>query len=138
LDLGCGPGHFLLICRFFGHQGMGLDLPFPEGHLFNRLCRFFKIEKIDHRIEAYEPLTAVGRFDLITSSITQFNHDKATNKPWGIPEWQFFIAYMQHNHLMPDGKMYLTLTSGDRQDDVWRYLRAIAEPTGDSGLLIPC
>src|SRR6266571_7842598 len=25
LDLGCGAGYFLYVCKFFGHEGLGLD-----------------------------------------------------------------------------------------------------------------
>ena len=25
LDLGCGAGYFLYVCRFFGHEGIGVD-----------------------------------------------------------------------------------------------------------------
>ena len=39
LDLGCGPGYFLYLCRLFGHEGLGLD-PDDEPFFRDRAAAF--------------------------------------------------------------------------------------------------
>ena len=43
LDLGCGPGYFLYLCRLFGHEGLGLD---PDDEPFFRgTTKFFGVSR---------------------------------------------------------------------------------------------
>ena len=67
LDLGCGPGYFLLVCRYLGHKAMGLDI--ETNSLYNEFIDHFSIERIGHEILAYQDLPSIpgGLFDLITA-----------------------------------------------------------------------
>jgi len=136
LDIGCGPGHFQLMAKYFGHEAIGLDLPFEAGHLYNALCEFFGVRKIDHRIEAMQPLPAfAARFDLVTAFITQFDFDDE-NRPWNVRSWRFFVDDVCDNLLRSNGVLYLTLTGGDRPKEVWQYLGSVAEWTHRHAIMI--
>ena len=51
LDLGCGPGYFLYLCRLFGHEGLGLD---PDDEPFFRgTTSFFGVSRVVARINAH-------------------------------------------------------------------------------------
>src|SRR5262249_1749441 len=64
LDLGCGPGYFLYVCKYLGHSVHGLDL--ADDPFFNDAIRLFGIARTDAEIRPYRPLPPIGRrFDLI-------------------------------------------------------------------------
>ena len=105
LDLGCGPGYFLYICKFFGHAVHGVDL--PDDPFFNDMVRFFGIARTDLEIRPFRALPALGqRFDLIAAHQICFN-GHASTAPWGVKEWDFFLADLRGNHLKPDGTIAL-------------------------------
>lgn len=108
LDLGCGGGFFLFICRQLGHRGLGLDLEqFP---LFTDLVDLFQIERRIWRINAFEPLPDLGRkFDWVTAFSTGF--DRSQGVLWGSAEWDFFLNDLE-KHLRPGGKMFFALNPG--------------------------
>ena len=65
LDLGCGAGYFLYLCRLFGHKGLGFDT--DEEPFFRGTTEFFKVRRVIGRIEPQTPLPDLGRkFDLVT------------------------------------------------------------------------
>jgi SAM-dependent methyltransferase len=66
LDLGCGPGYFLYLCRLFGHEALGLD---PDDEPFFRgTTKFFGVSRVVARINAQVPLPDLGKkFDLVTA-----------------------------------------------------------------------
>ena len=129
LDIGCGPGHFQLMAKYFGHEALGLDLPFAPDHPYDSLCEFFRVSKIDYRIEAKQPLpTFPQRFDLVTAFVANFNRH-ANGSPWGQDDWRFFVEDVCDNILTPDGKLYLTLTGGRWSADGWHYLSSVSEWT---------
>ena len=128
LDIGCGPGHFQLMAKYFGHEAFGLDLPFEANHIYTTLCEFFGVSKIDHRIEAMRPLPNFQEpFDLVTVFLANFNEDD--NGPWGEEAWRFFVEDVCANLLKPNGHLYLTLTSRRWSVDAWRYLLSVSEWT---------
>jgi len=53
LDLGCGAGYFLYLCRLFGHDGLGLDT--DEEPFFSGTTDFFKVRRVIGRIEPQTP-----------------------------------------------------------------------------------
>ena len=110
LDLGCGGGFFLYICRQFGHRVVGLDMEwFP---VFTELLDLFQIERRIWEIKAFEPLPDLGRkFHWITAFSTGFNRVKKV--PWRVPEWQFFLDDLR-NHLRPNGKIFFALNPEGR------------------------
>jgi SAM-dependent methyltransferase len=101
LDLGCGPGYFLYICKYFGHDAHGIDL--PHDPFFNDMVRFLGIDRTEAEIHPFKRLPALGiKFDLITAHQICFN-GHATSGLWGVDEWAFLLADMRENHLKPGG-----------------------------------
>jgi SAM-dependent methyltransferase len=101
LDLGCGPGYFLFVCKYFGHAVHGIDL--PDDPFFNDMVRFFGIARTDLEIRPYRALPPLGmRFDLIAAHQICFN-GHASNDLWGVNEWDFFLADLRDHHLKPGG-----------------------------------
>jgi SAM-dependent methyltransferase len=105
LDLGCGAGYFLYVCKHFGHAVHGIDL--PDDPFFNDMVRFFGIDRTDLEIRPYQPLPALGlRFDVIAAHQICFN-GHCSSELWGVPEWDFFLADLRDNHLKPGGTIAL-------------------------------
>jgi SAM-dependent methyltransferase len=106
LDLGCGGGFFLFICRELGHRGLGLD---QEGFpVFRDLVDLLRIERKIWQIKAFEPIPDFGRkFDWITGFSTGFNRNPDRSL-WGPGEWSFFLRDL-NKYLRPGGKMFFGL-----------------------------
>jgi len=132
LDLGAGPGHFQMVAEYFEHETMGLDIPLMsqsadiKTHLYNDLCDFFGVRKIDHRIVAGVELPRLsGRFDLVTSFMTCFSMDAGRSSPWTVDEWSFLLRDLRDNVLTEAGEIYLNLTPGVYDERSWAFLTSI-------------
>jgi SAM-dependent methyltransferase len=89
LDLGAGTGYFLLVCRHFGHDVLGLDV--ADEPLYNECFHFFGLPRVEHRIEPMQPLPELpDRFDLVTAFMTCFNWYE-DHRPWDVEAWTFFL-----------------------------------------------
>lgn len=107
LDIGCGTGYFLYICKFLGHDVLGLDLDEEPG--FTEMVELLGVKRVIWRIEAYQPLPDLGRkFDVITAHMICFNAHKS-DKLWKISEWEFFLDDLAERHLEPGGQICLEL-----------------------------
>jgi SAM-dependent methyltransferase len=116
LDLGCGGGFFLFICKQCGHEGLGLDT--GEAPVFSDLVDLLHVDRTLWKIKAFEPLPDLGRkFDWITAFSVGFNRNPDKSL-WGIPEWEFFLNDLERHHLKPGGKIFLALNP---QHDGWFY-----------------
>jgi hypothetical protein len=105
LDLGTGPAYFPLVCKYYKHEVRALDL--PNNPMYNELIKLFKIKRMAHRINAFEPIPAFDiKFDLITAFAICFNNH-ATDKVWGAKEWEFFISEIKANHANPTARLFL-------------------------------
>ena len=111
LDVGCGAGYFLFVCRHLGHEVCGLD---RKGNpIYNELISTFGLHRIEHRIQAFEPLPPLGEFfDLITAFAVKFNQRKG-RKHWGASEWEFWLKDV-HSRLSENGKLFLNLNLAGR------------------------
>lgn len=92
LDLGCGGGHFLLACRFFGHQIHGLDV--DKFTIFNRLIQAFDIPRTVAAIEPFTPLPLEEKtYDWITAFYIAFDRftPRETRGRWSRDEWKFLL-----------------------------------------------
>lgn len=121
LDLGCGTGLFLLVCKALGHAAVGLDLPerelpSPEREIYVGLCEAFGVHVIRQSILPFEPLQLEEKVDLITSYSIRFNKLK-TGSDWGRAEWKYFVDDML-SHLQPGGRLKLKLNPYDER--FWR------------------
>jgi SAM-dependent methyltransferase len=105
LDLGCGPGYFLYVCKYFGHRVHGVDL--PGDPFFDDMMQLFGIERTDIEIAPFRKLPGFGRrFDIVAAHQICFN-GHATDRPWGIPEWDFLLADLRDHPLKPCGTITL-------------------------------
>jgi len=108
LDIGCGTGYFLHICRRFGHTVLGLDR--TDRNMFREWTSFLEIPGVGFRIRAGECLPAMGRnFDLITIDSPSFN------KQWSKKEWAFLLSDLR-SHLVADGRLYVMLKFSETWD----------------------
>lgn len=87
LDLGCGPGYFLSLCRELGHEVMGIDL--DDEPLYNELTAFQGLPRIVHAVTPASPLPALeGRFDIVTAFGVTFSFVAGQNDgPWTAGDW---------------------------------------------------
>jgi len=108
LDIGSGPGHFLLVARLMGHRVHGLDIPHA---LYDDLFSFFRLPKTHHAIEALKPLPQFNeKFDLITAHYANFNSNSFVGDEsmrsqiaWGEAEWLYFLTDLKENILNTNG-----------------------------------
>ncbi len=106
LDVGCGGGYFLLVCRKLGARVLGVDL--DKDKVLNDLIKLFGIRRIVWEIKAFEKLPELGaKFDLITAFMICFNFPPAGGY-WGVREWDFFLHDMT-SYLLPGGRLLLSL-----------------------------
>lgn len=107
LDLGCGGGHFLLACRFFGHQVHGFDV--DKFVVFNRLIQAFAIPRTVGTIEPFTALPPLGKpFDRVTAFYIAFDRSKENGsfRRWSPKEWQFLLDDLRR-HLQTTGRICL-------------------------------
>ena len=127
LDLGCGPGYFLLLCRHWGHEILGVDL--PGNQIFDRLSADLAVPRRSLAVRAGEPLPAdLGQFDLITAYSIDFDEDPATGRSWSVAEWAFFLRDV--SRFLPAGGQLCLRLNLDKyglqrlidQTDLWQTL----------------
>lgn len=109
LDIGTAGGHFAFVCRFFGHDVVGIDVESP---LYEGIAGCLGIERTIARVEPYRPLPDLGgRFDLITACNTTFNEkpvEQGTARTYWMPdEWQFFLNDLVSNQMRYPGELYM-------------------------------
>ncbi len=135
LDLGCGPGHFGVVARFFGHEVTGTDLPSRSSglaHLYDALCDVYCVKRISHTIVENTPMGEIGgRYDLVTALLAAFNVD-VHKKPWTAAHWKFFLTDMRENVLNPSGEMFLVLTNNKVTQESWNYVAGFGDWRDDA------
>jgi 2-polyprenyl-3-methyl-5-hydroxy-6-metoxy-1,4-benzoquinol methylase len=106
LDIGCGAGYFLYICKTLGHEVLGLDMDnFP---MFRDLTTMLEVPRVIACIQAFQPLPKLDRkFDVVTAHLICFNAHKS-DKLWGPTEWDYFLNDIA-SHLNPGGRVWLEL-----------------------------
>jgi SAM-dependent methyltransferase len=106
LDLGCGGGFFLVVCRALGSRVLGMDL--DKDLVLNDMITMFRLRRVVWRIRAFVKLPRLGRkFDLITAFMVCFNFPPRGGY-WGVREWDFFLNDLT-GHLLPGGRLLLSL-----------------------------
>lgn len=110
LDLGCGPGYFLYVCKHLGHEGAGIDI--DEQPLFRETTSLLGVSRIIWRIQAGVPLPELEKkFDLVTAHRVCF-HKIARGSDgqwemWDRADWQFFLRDIRTRFLNPEGRLLL-------------------------------
>jgi SAM-dependent methyltransferase len=118
LDLGCGAGYFLYICKLFGHNGIGLDM--DERPLYRETLPLLNVHRVVYRIEAQVSLPDFRqRFDLVTASRVCFHIKRwpeiSPLVEWTSEDWRFFINDVRSRVLKPHGRVFLQFNP--RPDD---------------------
>ena len=117
LDLGCGPGYFLYLCRLFGHETLGLD---PDDEPFFRgTTELFGVRRVIARIHSQTPLPDVEqKFDVVTAHRVCFHRITRTQNgewvEWSPADWEFFINDIRTRFLAREGRLLLEFNR--RQD----------------------
>lgn len=118
LDIGTGAGHFPFVCRFFGHDTVGIDI---DNALYDGIASCLGVERTIIRVEPCIPLQDLGgRFDLVTACNVTFNDKRTPRGPrlyWSVAEWQFFLDDVVSRHLQRPGTLFIALTK-ERQGRV--------------------
>ncbi|MBV9489885.1 MAG: class I SAM-dependent methyltransferase [Verrucomicrobia bacterium] len=105
LDLGSGGGYFLLVSRFLGHSGLGLDIDDPP--MYGEMFEAFGLQRVIWTIKAFEALPDLGqRFDLVTAFSICFNEHKNPGV-WGPEPWAFLLQDLKNRLLKPSGEIFL-------------------------------
>jgi SAM-dependent methyltransferase len=109
LDLGCGAGYFLYLCRLFGHEGLGLDT--DDDPFWGGTTQLLGVRRFIARIDPQTPLPDLGKkFDLVTGHRVCF-HWITRDQPqeWTPPDWEFFIHDIRTRFLKPRGRLLLEI-----------------------------
>lgn len=115
LDIGCGFGYFLFVCKQLGCKVTGLDFAkgdTPETKCYSDMIDMFALKRIMHKIVKHEKLPSFNKkFDLITAFQICFNLHNSPER-WEKEEWQFFLSDLK-NYLNPGGQIYLQFNRRD-------------------------
>lgn len=112
MDLGCGTGMFVFVCRAWGHDATGLDLPLALMPPIDRDVYGLASDILAlpiHRASIDHPTTAAipGTYDLITAFKVCFNGHRS-EREWDARGWATFLRHVAE-HLAPDGQIHLAL-----------------------------
>jgi SAM-dependent methyltransferase len=110
LDLGCGAGYFLYVCKFLGHEGLGLDT--DDEPLFRGTTALLSVPRVIARIAPQTPLPDLGeKFDLITGHRVCFHRiARAQNgewTEWTCADWKFFTDDVRSRLMKPGARLLL-------------------------------
>lgn len=136
LDIGSGAGYFLYICKWFGHDAVGLDI--DEVPMYPEMTRMLGLKRVVWRVQAFVPLPDLGeRFDVITAFMICFNGHKSAEL-WGPAEWDFFLDDLS-KHLTPHGRIWLEFNrefDGSFMNDELREFFRSRGARGEDGQVI--
>lgn len=105
LDIGSGAGFFCWLCKQYGHEVHGLDVPGIE--IFDYLTSAFTIPRTTFYIEPEVPMPKPDyAFDLIVSFAICF-HELQNNNRWDRNHWLYFLEDIKKNFAHPGTKMHL-------------------------------
>ena len=109
-DIGCGGGHFSLVCEYLGHQVLGTDQDHP---VYRDIATALGV---DRRIDVIVPnkaTTEFGRkFDIVCANQIEFDrHHLPGGEPrfWSLDQWKFFLNDLIARQLKFPGRIHLAL-----------------------------
>ncbi len=131
LDIGTGCGHFAFVCRCFGHEVLGTDLPdhddFAILQMFKSVCQLLGVPRVERAIHAQEPLPSFGRtFEVIAALMVNFSV-YPDGEPWHVEDWRFFLADLRETALARDGVIYMSIGQHRLTEEAWDYLVSVAD-----------
>jgi SAM-dependent methyltransferase len=108
VDLGCGAGYFLYVCKFFGHDVLGFDT--DSEPLLRATTALLTVPRVIGRIERQTPLPDLGgKFDLVTAHRICFHRVGRVRDgvEWSPADWEFFINDIRTRFLNKNGRLLL-------------------------------
>lgn len=108
LDLGCGAGYFLYVCKHFGHSVLGFDT--DNEPLFRATTELLEVQRVIGRIDRQTPLPDLHqRFDLVTAHRICFHRIGRVRDgmEWSPADWEFFINDIRTRFLNENGRLLL-------------------------------
>lgn len=103
VDLGCGIGHFQMLCEAAGHQTLGIDI---EDEVFDTLCPTLGIRRHIEWILPEFQFPSQDAIDLICGFCINFN--VLPDRLWNEDEWTAFLETAK-GKLAPSGRIALYL-----------------------------
>jgi SAM-dependent methyltransferase len=108
VDLGCGAGYFLYVCKYFGHDVLGFDT--DNEPLFRATTALLNVARVIGRIERQTPLPDLGqKFDLVTAHRICFHRIGRVRDgvEWSPADWEVFINDIRTRFLNENGRLLL-------------------------------
>src|SRR5437588_7168496 len=108
LDLGCGAGYFLYVCKSFGHHVLGFDT--DNEPLFRATLELLEVQRVIGRIDRQTPLPDLHqRFDLVTAHRICFHRIGRVRDgvEWSPADWEFFFNDIRTRFLNENGRLLL-------------------------------
>jgi SAM-dependent methyltransferase len=108
LDLGCGAGYFLYVCKHFGHNVLGFDT--DNEPLFRATTELLEVQRVIGRIDRQTPLPDLHQtFDLVTAHRICFHRIGRVRESmeWSVADWEFFINDIRTRFLNENGRLPL-------------------------------
>ena len=108
VDLGCGAGYFLYVCKLFGHHVLGFDT--DNEPLFRATIELLEVPRVIGRIERQTPLPDLHqKFDLVTAHRICFHRVGRVRDgvEWSTADWKFFIDDIRTRFLNENGRLLL-------------------------------
>ena len=108
VDLGCGAGYFLYVCKYFGHDVLGFDT--DNEALFRATTALLDVARVVGRIERQTPLPDLGaKFDLVTAHRICFHRIGHVRDgiEWSPADWEVFINDIRTRFLNENGRLVL-------------------------------
>lgn len=128
LDIGCGAGWFLYVCKLLGHNPIGIDRIHTEGEgdghhaACTKAYDMFGFKVYDRLVYPFQKINLDGnKFNIIVSNRSFFPTRPVV---WTKKEWLFFFNDVKDN--LVDGKdfkMFLSLNSGEKRDPYKNMLK---------------
>jgi SAM-dependent methyltransferase len=107
LDIACGSGLFLFVCKSLGHEVLGFDV---GSQMYADMARVLGVPWVQSLVTPMQPLDPqFTGFDVISAISIKFDReDFGTNRrePWRLEEWEFFLGDIAAR-LNPGGKIYI-------------------------------
>lgn len=134
LDLGAGPGWFVLVARELGHRVTGVDV--EHGGVLGDIARTLGVTDniADYRVTFDRPLPDDRTWDVITAHMITFNghHNIGGIALWGVREWSTFLDAISAR-LRGDRTMTLEM---NREDDGSMFPPGVEELFRSRGAVI--
>lgn len=118
LDIGCGAGWFLYVCKLLGHKSIGIDkIDYSDsGHhsACTQAYKMFGYAVYDRLVYPLKPINLDNnKFDIIVSNRSFFPTRPTV---WKKEEWQFLFKDIKDNLIKSnDIQIFFSLNSGEKR-----------------------